>query len=70
MVDEDENTRFEARSRVMEAVHGLIETMAFKKEPARVVVTTKAGLGVEIEHVAGRGPDAEFWYRFDEGLLD
>lgn len=70
LADDDENTRFEARSRVMEAVHELTASMSFAKAPARVQITTKAGLGIGIEHVGGRGPDAEFWYKFDEGFLD
>ncbi len=70
LADDDENTRFEARSRVMEAVHELTASMSFATAPARVQVTTKAGLGIGIEHVGGRGPDAEFWYKFDEGFLD
>lgn len=70
LADDDENTRFEARSRVMEAVHELTASMSFATGPARVQITTKAGLGIGIQHVGGRGPDAEFWYKFDKGFLD
>ncbi|WP_271298927.1 recombinase family protein [Sphingomonas sp. CV7422] len=70
MQDIDEDVRFEARSRVMDAVHELTASMAFKREPTRVEVMTKAGLSMAIDHVGGRGPDSEFWYKFDEGFLD
>lgn len=70
LADDDEDARFEARSRVMDAVHELTASISFAKEPARAQITTKAGLGIGIEHVGGRGPDAEFWYKFDEGFFD
>jgi DNA invertase Pin-like site-specific DNA recombinase len=69
MASEDEDVRFEARSRVMEAVHGLIGSMRFGTAPEVIEVTTKAGLGVSIECVGGRGADAEFFYRYDPGFF-
>lgn len=70
MADDEEDVRFEARSRVMDAVHELTASMSFKREPTRVEVMTKAGLSMAIDHIGGRGPDSEFWYKFDEGFLD
>jgi DNA invertase Pin-like site-specific DNA recombinase len=69
MSSDDEDVRFEARSRVMEAVHGLIGSMRFGTAPDVVEVTTKSGLGVSIECTGGRGPDAEFFYRYDPGFF-
>lgn len=69
MADDDEDLRFEARSRVMEAVHGLVDTMRFGVGPATVEVATKDGVGAAIEHVSGKGPDAEFFYRYDPGFF-
>ncbi|KQM98023.1 recombinase family protein [Sphingomonas sp. Leaf25] len=65
MVAHDEDLRFEARSRVMEAVHGLIGSMRFGPAANLAEVTTKGGLGATIECVSGKGPDAEFYYRYD-----
>ena len=69
MEHEDEVVRFEARSRVMEAVHALVTTMTFRSEPPIVEVTTTGGVACAIECVAGRGPASEFWYRYDEGFF-
>jgi DNA invertase Pin-like site-specific DNA recombinase len=69
MSSDDEDVRFEARSRVMEAVHGLIGSMRFGTAPEVVEVTTKGGLGVSIECTGGRGPEAEFFYRYDPGFF-
>lgn len=65
----DEDKRFEARSRVMDAVHELVESMKFKPVPPVVEVTTKGGIGCAIEWTSGQGPRAEFFYRYDEGFF-
>ena len=69
MEDADEDIRFEARSRVMEAIHELVSVMAFSREPASVEVTTTNGLGICVECVGGTGSSAEFFYRYDEGFF-
>lgn len=46
--DEDEQVRFMARSRVMEAVHELVETMVFSTEPLEVTLTTRDGIRVKV----------------------
>lgn len=69
MLDVDDNLRFEARSRIMEAVHELIHSMRFNAEPLTVEVVTKDGLGAAIECVSGRGSDAEFFYQYDPGFF-
>lgn len=65
----EEEARFVARSRVMDAVHELTASMVCKRMPAIIEVTTKGGLGIGIEHTSGSGPDAQFWYRYDEGFF-
>lgn len=69
MVNQDDDVRFEARSRVMEAVHELVDAMRFIRDPASVEVTTKCGIGATIECVGGKGPDAEFFYRYDASFF-
>lgn len=69
MEDPDEDVRFEARSRVMEAVHGLVAIMLFNGSPLSVSVTAKNGLGIAIEWETGSGPNAEFFYRYDKGFF-
>lgn len=69
MEDEDEEARFEARSRVMEAVHELVTSIRFNATPPVVEVTTTGGLGCEVEHTAGSGPSSEFLYRYDPGFF-
>jgi DNA invertase Pin-like site-specific DNA recombinase len=69
MEDKDEDVRFEARSRVMEAVHELIAAMQFRTGPSSVEVTTKSGVGISVEWVGGSGPNTEFFYRYDEGFF-
>lgn len=69
MENADDDVRFEARSRVMEAVHELTATILFKRSPRSVEVTTKSGLGISIEWVEGSGALAEFFYRYDEGFF-
>lgn len=69
MEDDDEETRFEARSRVMEAVHELVTSVRFDATPPVVEVTTTGGLGCEIEHTSGSGPTSEFMYRYDQGFF-
>lgn len=69
MVAVDEDLRFEARSRVMEAIHGLIAAMRFGPAANIAEVMTKSGLGATIECVSGKGPDAEFYYRYDAGFF-
>ncbi len=70
MEDENEDVRFEARSRVMEAVHELIATVSFNRSPLSVEVTTKSRLGIGIERLDGGGHGGEFFYRYDEGFFD
>lgn len=70
MEAKDEDLRFEARSRVMEAVHELTAAMLFTRAPLSVEVTTKSGLGIGIECVDGSGLGAEFFYRYDEGFFE
>lgn len=65
----DEDNRFEARSRVMDAVHELVESMKFKPTPPVVEVTTRGGIGCAIEWTSGQGPRAEFFYRYDQGFF-
>lgn len=65
----DEEKRFEARSRVMDAVHELVESMAFNPTPPIVQVTTRGGISCAIEWTSGQGPHAEFFYRYDEGFF-
>jgi DNA invertase Pin-like site-specific DNA recombinase len=48
LYDEDERIRFEARSLVMEAAHGLVERMAFSCEHPFVVITTKSGVEMHV----------------------
>lgn len=69
MEDDDEERRFEARSRVMEAVHELVTSVRFNATPPAVEVTTTGGLGCEIEHTSGSGPTSEFVYRYDQGFF-
>ncbi len=69
MESSDEEKRFEARSRVMDAVHELVEAMKFKPTPPVVEVTTRGGIGCAIEWQSGQGPRAEFWFRYDEGFF-
>lgn len=69
MEDDDEPIRFEARSRVMEAVHELVTALRFNTTPPVVTVVTTGALICEVEHTDGRGPDANFTYRFDEGFF-
>ena len=69
MEDEDEDVRFEARSRVMEAIHELVSVMEFVKEPPSVELTTNSGFGICVEWVGGMGSNAEFFYRYDEGFF-
>lgn len=69
MIDNDDQLRFEARSRVMEAIHELIGTIRFNAGPHIVEVVMKNGLGAAIECVSGRGPDARFFYRYDPGFF-
>lgn len=70
MEDKDEDVRFEARSRVMEAVHELIATMRFNRVPLSIEVTTKSGSGIGIEWVDDGSRGAEFFYRYDEEFFD
>ena len=69
MEDEDEEVRFEARSRVMEAIHELVTSIRFNASPPAVEVTTTGGIGCEVEHTTGSGPSSEFVYRYDPGFL-
>ncbi|MBB4155071.1 DNA invertase Pin-like site-specific DNA recombinase [Sphingomonas jinjuensis] len=46
--DKDEEVRFVARSRVMEAVHELVATMIFQTDPPRVTLGTKDGVCVHV----------------------
>jgi DNA invertase Pin-like site-specific DNA recombinase len=46
--DEDEQTRFETRSRVMEAIHELTASMKFMMTPPRVEVLTGGGVVIEV----------------------
>ena len=46
--DEDEQVRFVARSRVMEAMHELIASMVFSADPPQVMLHTKDGIAVEV----------------------
>jgi hypothetical protein len=46
--DPDEHTRFETRSRIMEAVHELVATITFASEPRYVEVSTKGGVVMEM----------------------
>ncbi|WP_231902892.1 recombinase family protein [Sphingomonas melonis] len=55
--DADEQVRFIARSRVMEAVHELVATMVFSVDPPRVVLGTKDGITVQVGwEDRGEGP--------------
>ena len=46
--DEDEQVRFIARSRVMEAVHELVASMVFSTDPLQVMLGTRDGITVKI----------------------
>lgn len=46
--DSDEQVRFETRSRIMEAVHELVDAMSFMVDPAYVSITTKGGVAIDI----------------------
>ena len=46
--DRDEQVRFMARSRVMEAIHELVATMVFSTEPPEVVLATRDGIEVRV----------------------
>ena len=46
--DQDEQIRFLARSRVMEALHELVESMVFSTTPLQVMLHTKDGVTVQI----------------------
>jgi DNA invertase Pin-like site-specific DNA recombinase len=46
--DDDDEIRFAARARVMEAVHELIATMVFSTAPPRVMLGTKDGVTVQV----------------------
>ena len=46
--DSDEQVRFVARSRVMEAVHELVSTMVFTTDPPKVMLGTKDGITVQV----------------------
>lgn len=69
MENPDEDKRLVARSRVMDAVHELVEAMKFKPTPPVVEVTTRGGIGCAIEWTSGQGPRADFFYRYDEGFF-
>lgn len=68
MENTDEPARFEARSRVMEAVHELVSELRFDAIPPVAKVVT-GDLSCYVEHTDGKGPDANFVYRFDEGFF-
>lgn len=46
--DADEQIRFETRSRIREAAHELVETMAFRSDPLGVDIRTKGGVDMEL----------------------
>lgn len=46
--DEDEQVRFETRSRIMEAIHELVAAMLFTAQPNGVEITTRAGVIIDI----------------------
>jgi DNA invertase Pin-like site-specific DNA recombinase len=55
--DEDEQIRFMARSRVMEALHDLVSTMVFSTEPLQVMLDTWDGVTVQVAwEDRGEGP--------------
>lgn len=55
--DEDEQIRFIARSKVMEAIHELVATMVFSSTPPEVTLVTKDGITVKIGwEDRGEGP--------------
>ncbi|WP_375383303.1 recombinase family protein [uncultured Sphingomonas sp.] len=55
--DDDDQIRFVARSRVMEAVHELVATMVFSKTPLQVMLATKDGIAVQVGwEDRGEGP--------------
>lgn len=53
--DDDEQVRFETRSRIKEAAHELVENMAFWPGPAFVEITTKGGVVMEVGWEEWRG---------------
>ena len=57
--DDDEQVRFMARSKVMEAVHELVATMVFSHKPLEVMLSTKDGISVQIDR-AVRGGELVF----------
>ena len=46
--DDDERVRFETRSRIMDAAHELVATMAFSNEHLLVTITTKVGVAMYV----------------------
>lgn len=46
--DDDEQVRFETRSRIMEAVHELVAVMTFHAAPFWVEIMTKGGIAMEL----------------------
>ncbi len=69
MIDDDPGPRFEARSRVMEAVHALVRDVTFAPHDLVADVTLADGLSAEIR-ASGPGSDSEFNYRYDQGFFD
>lgn len=46
--DDDEHVRFETRSRIMEALHELVDTMTFSAAPPVVTVVSKDGTATDV----------------------
>jgi DNA invertase Pin-like site-specific DNA recombinase len=65
----DMDARFEARSRVMEAIHELVGTIIFNSDPQSVEIKGKDDIGCDIIWTGGQGVKARFTYKGDPGFF-